>query len=484
MRLLNNFFVKLLIFRCLASFTYAATYNVCGIHICDEAGNTVIFRGFNIAADGKVPDFRPLKGDLIEKLSSLVDMGANVVRFPFFWEAYEQKRGSYDEAYLVDYYENVINVLQSLGIQTIVDFHQDGFSRYSLKGCGSGFPEWALPSWYKPFKPVNSAEGCKDWGTNLVFSVPVRRVFNSFYENDGNVRSEFLKMANRVISKLCKHDGVLGFDLLNEPLGNERQQLSPLYNELISSMRTIKCQKIAFLAPSALSSSGLPNFTLVRPENDTNIVFAPHFYNPIAHIGIGRDFGLFSRIAFDKMKKLSHDEWKSPFFVTEFGTSASSKNPTYYLDAMYEKLDHYLASGTQWTFTPGWTSELKDGWNGEDFSVIDASNNKRIGYRPRPYAQIIAGTPISMSFDPTNQYFYLEWINNQANQETIIFIPDPIQFGIVGHEWVPCASSGVTCSPVSKTKLSCRSSSLDRAYVQLILGKPGTNCQHLTLIST
>ncbi len=36
----------------------------------------------------------------------------------------------------------MLQTLQELGILTIVDMHQDSYSRYLNKGCGDGFPKW------------------------------------------------------------------------------------------------------------------------------------------------------------------------------------------------------------------------------------------------------------------------------------------------------------------------------------------------------
>ena len=36
----------------------------------------------------------------------------------------------------------MLQTLQELGILTIVDMHQDSYSRNLNKGCGDGFPKW------------------------------------------------------------------------------------------------------------------------------------------------------------------------------------------------------------------------------------------------------------------------------------------------------------------------------------------------------
>ena len=54
------------------------------------------------------------------------------------WEAVERTEGKYDKEYLNNI-ETLINKLGKAGIYTLVDMHQDAFSRLS---CGEGFPDY------------------------------------------------------------------------------------------------------------------------------------------------------------------------------------------------------------------------------------------------------------------------------------------------------------------------------------------------------
>src|SRR5262249_41411439 len=65
------------------------------------------------------------------------------------------------------------------------------------------------------------------------------------------------------------------------------------------------------------------------------------------------------------------------------------------------RLDAVLASAMQWTVAPRWTPQAGDGWNGEDFSLLDGNGRPRPNYRPRPYPRRVAGVPLCFGFDAT-----------------------------------------------------------------------------------
>ena len=71
-----------------------------------------------------------------EDIDNLVKWGFNLVRLGVMWEAVEPHKGVYNLTYL-DEVEKLVNKLGSKGIFTLVDGHQDVFSR---RTCGEGFP--------------------------------------------------------------------------------------------------------------------------------------------------------------------------------------------------------------------------------------------------------------------------------------------------------------------------------------------------------
>ena len=125
----------------------------------------------------------------------MYDWGTNIIRLGVTWEAVEKQPGVYDHNYL-NKIENLIDRLANKGIYTIIDSHQDLFSRPL---CGEGVPTFYFPEWSKldhecPWSPVGLLFYA--FGNCLPFSsyeVPVDPVTNLPIPAECNKRN-FLKM--------------------------------------------------------------------------------------------------------------------------------------------------------------------------------------------------------------------------------------------------------------------------------------------------
>lgn len=413
-----------------------------GRHFVDASGRVVILRGVNVAGNAKVPPFRPAEDPAI--FDPLKAWGMNVARLLFTWEAYEPAPGAYDEGYL-DYYAAAARAAWDRGLYVIVDFHQDAFSRFTIGGCGDGFPAWALPPSISPAQPDNGP-ACEDWGLRMIKDSDMHAAWASFYADETGARTRYLAMLKSVAARLEGEPGVIGYDIMNEPWGDEVMDLAPFHNDATAAIREASPSAIIFVSPRALTSSGEP--TKLPPPAFSNAAYAPHFYD--ATVLLFKTWsGTQPTEAFANMTGTA-EAWGVPLFLGEFGAPAETVNGDLYMNAMYRRLDEGLASGAQWVYTPGWTPEAKDGWNAEDLSIVDDLGRTRPNFRPRPYPRRISGAPVSLLVTSEQTIrenrLEIEWDHDPKTGETEIFMPSGAFFGIAGAATIEASGDGLECS--------------------------------------
>jgi endoglycosylceramidase len=364
-----------------------ARLRVEGRHFVADDGRVVLLRGVNLSGDSKVPPFNPI--DDPAQLDPLPAMGCNAVRLQFVWEAYEPDPGVYDESYLARMVE-VADACGARGLYVIIDIHQDGFSRYSTRGCGAGFPSWAVSPRARLDAPDNGCD-CKEWFVKLVTDPGFFKSSHDFYADVCGVRARFLTMLGRVAAGFAASPAVVGYDLLNEPWADEVEELAPLHADEAAAIRAAHPAAILFVAGHASTGNGFQT-RLPRPCFD-NFAYAPHYYMPLAMAleAWPGNAGPIDR-AFANMESKAV-EWGVPLFVGEYGIAAGARRGGDYVAAVLDDLDAVLGSGAQWTYTPHWTPQRRDGWNMEDFSFIDDRLRPRANYCPRPCALKVAGIP-------------------------------------------------------------------------------------------
>ncbi|KAF7968161.1 hypothetical protein HWV62_31746 [Athelia sp. TMB] len=123
------------------------------------------------------------------------------VRFMVTWEAVEHKgEGQYDTAYL-DYVYELLSLLPQYGMTCFVNLHQDVWSRYS---GGSGAPAWTMEAVGFDLHALHESGAAWLLGVKGGGHVPEERGLWPY-------------MFDVVAAKLGSLDGVLGFEIMNEP---------------------------------------------------------------------------------------------------------------------------------------------------------------------------------------------------------------------------------------------------------------------------
>lgn len=404
-----------------------------GEFLKDAAGRVVLLRGVNLAGDSKLPPFATITSE--HQLDPLPGWGLNTLRLLFTWEAFEPSPCGYDEAYL-KYYEQVASWAEARGVYVIVDFHQDGFSRFSLDGCGEGFPEWAVLSSIPTHAPDNGPR-CDQWGVKLTFDSANLDIWSAFHRDLEGARTRYVQMVSRVAARMSSHPNVIGYEVLNEPWG-EDGELHDLFEDVGAAIRAQDPDRLLFIPAHALGQNA-PKVSL------GNIVHAPHYYDNGTYLSKSWAGNSVSP-PLDRLREVSRG-WGSPMLLGEFGANEGTHEEAGYLEAIYTWLDEHFVSSTQWNYTPGWTNEKKDGFDIEDYSIADDTLTLRAGlFTPRPFPLKTAGIPLS--FQRTGDGFTYRWRHDPTLGATEFFV-------LPGQAVVDQTGVALGCSRVGAQTLSC-----------------------------
>ena len=346
----------------------------------------MILRGVNVSGDAKVPPFLPnLKTADFDRLESL---GMNVVRLLMIWEAYEPSPGLYNEAYLAGL-RAIARAAWSRGMYVIIDIHQDGFSRYTSRGSGDGFPAWAVSPRGALSRPHNGPS-CKAWPLLMVSDRTTHRSFDDFFSDATGTRSRYLAMLGRVAATFSGVPGVIGYDLMNEPWGNEHRDLAPLYRDAALVVRAP--------IPRRFCSS--------KARSPQTAAFSRDCLDPILTV---RSMPRITITPDDRVQRLArHDLRHAPGLVANGVQGKGVECPAFCgrvwsggngppgrrlcgghlrLSRRQPRLGHPVE------LHPGSTPGRKDGWNGEDLAMLTPDGRPRPNFRPRPYPRYTAGEP-------------------------------------------------------------------------------------------
>jgi endoglycosylceramidase len=396
-----------------------------GTHLVDTQGRVVILRGVSVSGGAKVPPFLPVTDT--SDLDRLPALGMNVIRLVFIWEAFEPDPYGYDWSYLARM-RAIADAAWARGLHVIVDIHQDGFSRFVSRGSGDGFPGWAISQHVRGTTPDNGPR-CKQWAFLAATDPRMHRSFHDFYTDATGVRTHYLQMLNLITRAFASNPGVIGYDLLNEPWGDEKRSLMPLYEDAAAVVRSVDPTAVLFLEGHITTNCGLQS-RLPCPSFD-NFVYAPHYYLPSMIIfGKWRGHTASIRHAFANMRAKT-ESLNCPLILGEFGAPANASRAADYVDYVYDLLDDALASGIQWNFTPTWNPRDKDGWNAEDFNILFPAGSPRANFVARPYPRATAGTPLQFAFHRAQQpdqchELEFSWDHDPARGTTELYLPESL----------------------------------------------------------
>ncbi len=433
-----------------------APLKAAGRYFKDAQGRVVLLRGVNATGDAKVPPFKGITS--AAQLDALPVWGLNVIRLLFTWEAFEPTRCQYDDSYLA-YYEQVVQWAAQRGVYVIVDFHQDAYSRFTLNGCGEGFPAWTIPAGIKAKTPRND-NACKGWGTKMLLDLPHHDTWHAFHADTEGALTRYLEMTRAVADRMAAHPNVIGYDVMNEPWGTHAELLK-MYEKVGAAIRERHPDAILFTSPNAMVSLGYIADVIEQPKL-SNTAYSPHYYDTTVmslRYWLGFDVGA----PLGRMLTKANGR-KAPMLLGEFGAPANAQRSDDYLEAIYTWLDEQFVSGTQWSYTPQWTADQKDGWNAEDFSIVTNGQVRAKLFTPRPYPQKTAGTP--GAFKRSAKGLSYGWTHEPSAGATELFLPE----GYLTGKAVKINPAGsLDCQP-APPGLRCQGH--DRGQVSVVITPP------------
>jgi len=377
----------------------------------DADGRAVVLRGANVSGANKVAPYLDFhKEPDLARMSA--EWGMNGVRFVVTWAAIEPQKGVYDTAYL-DALDERMAWAERAGLLVVIDMHQDLYGE-GFAG-GDGAPRWTCDAArYAAFVPTDP------WFLGYL-DANVRACVDAFYD-DPELQSHFTEAWRRVAARLAKRASVIGFDPLNEPHWGsaalftfEEDRLAPLYARVVSAVRAVAPQWVAFLEPGASRNLGSP--TKLPRFDVPDVVYAPHAYDAQAEAGMGFDPA--RRDAILRNVGLLRDEANAlggALWVGEYGGMSTSPGIGPYLRADLDAFDANGASAMVWSYSKGGAYSLLEADGTPKAAVLDAIT--------RPYPARIAGDAPAWSWDEPARALTVTWTPRaQITAPTVVSVP-------------------------------------------------------------
>ena len=162
--------------------------------IGDSAGRQVLLRGVNVnqlvdygQPDKSKPTVRPLSEADYAQMAS--QYGFDVQRLNLSWSQLEPARGQFSQAYIARV-RQAVDWAAAHGIYTVLDMHQDTYSKYVTAAPGTTCRLGATPEFGNDGAPAwatlsDGAKGCGFQGRDL--SPNVEQSFTNLYDNTDGI---------------------------------------------------------------------------------------------------------------------------------------------------------------------------------------------------------------------------------------------------------------------------------------------------------
>jgi endoglycosylceramidase len=399
-----------------------------GTTLVDQAGRSVVLRGVNIRAAGFFDAYQgqlplpPFTADDCNVVGQ--ELGMNQLRLPISWSLLEPTRGTFNQPY-IDSILQLADACMQQGVYTLVDLHQDGWSKY----LGSdGAPFWA----HDP--PLPSSAMNESSGGQSTVSAAVQAAFNGFYA-DPTLMQDYATMTAALAKAIDQQPGIIGLEIMNEPLGTQ-PQIGGLYVLVAPSVRAVAPGLPLYFEPDA--TRNLLDFANPEPLSVKDTVYSPHLYTGVfqGNWMIGEDSRIEASIEGMQSEKSQAD---AALMVTEFGNDPADPVGAAWLTAALTLLDQYAVSASFWVYEE-WPSTCGNPscWGLYDETPVVSSTGQTTYARTlrpaavtllaRAYPRAISGHLDSFSYDTTTKTLTVQMHDAHGTHElaapTLIYTTD------------------------------------------------------------
>ena len=391
-----------------------------GRWLTDADGRVLMLTGVNLVAKGALtPDGRGFGAD---DADFLVANGFEAVRLGLSPDAFMPTPGQVDPAYLASYAQTV-KTLTDRGLLVLVDLHQDG---WGPAVCGNGFPAWMTIT-------HGAQNTCTGFPLYYVTNPAIQAAFQSFWDNepasDGiGLQDHVATMFGALAGAVGDDDGVLGYDILNEPWPGTTWQpcavgagcpdldasgLDELHAKAAAAIRAEDPTHLVFGEPYVLFNFGGAGTSIAKPGNDPASGLSFHIYTTDPS---------FEPNVVDNAVDWA-DRTGGALLTTEFGAT----NDPAVIERQIGVVEDGLVPWMWWSYDENVVHDIRQAPTGDNV------NAPVLGALVRPHLVAVAGTPTGQDFDRATRVLRATWSTTApgtapgsltGTRDTLIRVPE------------------------------------------------------------
>ena len=159
-------------------------------------------------------------------------------------------------------------------------------------------------------------------------------------------------------------------------------------------------------------------------------------------------------------------------FLTEFGGFQEAEDVGEYLNLQYEQIEAHLLNATYWNYDLYHTSEGKDNWNLENYSLLGPNRTPRnLDVVARPYPMRSSAKPELLFFDIESKYATIILKGKVVDAPTVIYIPFNFHYAPEFTVWATTTDSSKQIEWDKDKQLLSWYPAKDKTENQIIIGK-------------